>query len=99
MDSNHHAPVTRECVSVGGACVPRALLVTVTSQTAAPATALLQAAAADPASTNISEGAFVLFSKERATFYSTAVIGLNLSEIGHEEVKFRMMRVYAFYCF
>ena len=39
-----------------------------------------------------SEGAYVLFPKKKTLFYTIVVIGLNLSEIGRESVKFRTRR-------
>ena len=83
MDSNHHASVRREGVSVESVCVSGKTWL----ELLAYRFLLLR-------QRNFSEGAYALFSKEEANFYIIAVIGLNISEIGREPVKFRARRVW-----
>ena len=68
-------------------------LVRVTSRSFPATAATAAAAAAAPAPENFLEGVYILLPKEEAYFYFIALIGLKLSDIRRESVKFGAWRV------
>ena len=79
IDSNHHAPVMRESLSLGSVCVLGESWLELLADRVQLLILFLR-------QRKFSEGACISFPKEKAHFYFAAVIGLNFSEIGREYV-------------